>query len=673
MGFTKGQDCRLGDDKHLPNPSSTRQVILAPRAAALTEALRPQDADAPSAADAADRLAEVDAHFQVTALSVGAANVAACLIVLTMRWAGALRRETALPWLAFMFATGGVHIGASVFYRRRSSRSRRWRPWAYATAALTLAEGLGWGAAPFAVPSPDNRAAMYLVVATTLCIAAGSVIGYGRYLPTRVIAFVAPTLPFLTYCAFDGDRLLRGAFFLIVLFLIALGRLGLDADLGFRRETEMRKRNARLAEDLLTQKEAAERANIAKSRFLAAASHDLRQPIHALGLYIGALRNASLAPELLAIAGRMEASIEAMDRLFAAILDISRLEAGVVEVRPDIFALDPLVAAVCEEFREEAKGKGLRLSCEPGGGYVCADRVLLERILRNLLSNAVRYTDQGEVRVRSRARSGRIALQVWDSGCGVAKADLPLIFEEYFQVGNHERDREKGLGLGLAIVRRLATLLGAEIKARSRLGRGSCFEVRLPLGRAADASVPSASAETAATLEAGLIVVVDDEAAVRDAMGAALSSWGYEVVAAESGHEALAALEAGGLRPKLLVCDLRLREGEDGLAVVAQFRARFGAALPAVLITGDTAPERVAQAHASEIRLLHKPVASGKLRATVRNLARSQVPGPSEREDEASSAAAGRQSAGAATNTSELNPEILAAATFKYTTSTYEN
>lgn len=580
------------------------------------------DANPPGASDAADRLAEVDAHFEVTALSVGAANVAACLIVLTMRWAGALRQETALPWLVFMFATGGVHIGASVVYRRRSSRGRNWRPWAYATAAITLAEGLGWGLAPFAVPRADNREAMFLVVATTLCVAAGSVIGYGRYLPSRVIAFVAPTLPFLFYSAFSGDRLLNGAFFLILVFLVALGRLGIDADRGFRREAEMRKRNARLAEDLLRQKEAAERANLAKSRFLAAASHDLRQPIHALGLYIGALRNAALAPELLAIAGRMEASIEAMDRLFAAILDISRLDAGVVEVRAETFALDPLVAAVCDEFREQARSKGLRLRYKRGGRHVRADRVLLERILRNLLSNAVRYTDRGEVRVRCCLRGGAVAIQVWDSGCGISEADLPLIFEEYFQVGNFERDREKGLGLGLAIVRRLSTLLGAEIKARSRLGRGSCFEIRLPPGREADASVRSAPDEASAATEAGLVVVVDDEAAVRDAMRAALSSWGYSVVAAEGGRQALAALQASAEAPTLLLCDLRLRRGEDGLAVVEQFRARFGAALPAVLVTGDTAPERVAQAHASRIHLLHKPVSSGKLRAIVRNLAR---------------------------------------------------
>jgi signal transduction histidine kinase/CheY-like chemotaxis protein len=632
----------------------------------LTEALRPHDANPPDACEAADRLAEVDAHFRVTALSVGAANVAACLIVLTLLWAGALRWETAPVWLAFMFATGGVHIAASVVYRRRSTLGRRWRPWAYATAAITLVEGLGWGGAPFAVPSPDNRAAMFLVVATTLCIAAGSVIGYGRYLPSRVIAFVAPTLPFLIYCAFDGDRLLRGAFFLILVFLVALGRLGLEADLGFRREAEMRKRNARLAEDLLAQKEAAERANLAKSRFLAAASHDLRQPIHALGLYIGALRNAALTPDLLAIAGRMETSIEAMDRLFAAILDISRLDAGVVEVRAEVFALDQLVAPVCEEFREEARRKGLRLSCEPGGGYVYADRVLLERILRNLLSNAVRYTDQGEVRVRSRARAGWIALQVWDTGCGVAKADLPLIFEEYFQVGNNERDREKGLGLGLAIVRRLTTLLGAEVGARSRLGRGSCFEVRLPMGRTSDASVWSAPAEGSAAPEAGLVVVADDEAAVRDAMGAALSGWGYEVLATENGCDALADLETSGLRPALLVCDLRLRKGEDGLAVVAQFRARFGAEFPAVLMTGDTAPERVAQAHASDICLLHKPVSSGKLRAIVRNLARSQTAAGQERDSDAETSPAtdGRERAGrsAASTESGTNRQIVGAA-----------
>ena len=551
--------------------------------------------------------------------SVAAALTAAVLTEAVMAWAGALHTSTALLWLLAMVGLGAIHVGTSAVYKRFPARQSDWRLWAWITSAITLFEGLGWGFAPFAIPNADNLPAMFLVMLTTISIATGSVIGYGRYLPTRIIAFVAPIAPFIIYGALSTAPILRGAVFLLVLLLVAVGHLALAADRGFRREADMRKRNARLALDLRRQKEIAERANVAKSTFLASASHDLRQPIHALGLYVGALRNASLPPALQAVTQKMEASIAAMDRLFAAILDISRLDAGVVEVRLETFALDELVETVCDEFREEARLKGLTLSSEVGGLFVHSDKVLLERILRNLISNAVRYTDQGSVRVRSRLR-GAASLQVWDSGRGIAREHLPLIFEEYFQIGNSERDREKGLGLGLAIVRRLTNLLDAKLKVRSRVGRGSMFELRIALGSPQEAPAKRSLPKSILEPQRGFVVVIDDERAARDATRSVLAGWGLNAIVAGTGDEAFAELEKCEQPPALLLCDYRLRAGEDGLAVVARFRARWGADLPAVLVTGDTAPERLAQAHASRIHLLHKPVSYAKLRAAVGNL-----------------------------------------------------
>jgi signal transduction histidine kinase/CheY-like chemotaxis protein len=589
---------------------------------------------APTISDASaarDRLAEIDAHFEVAVFSVAAALAAAFLTMLVMAWAGALQLESALVWLTAMAAMGAVHIAASLIYNARPALHADWRPWAAFTSAITLCEGVGWGLAPFAVPNAGDTSAMFLVMLVTLCVSAGSVIGYGRYLPTRVIAFVTPTLPYLAFSALSPDRIVRGGFLLILLFLGAIGHLGLTADRGFRREAAMRRRNARLAVDLRRQKEAAERANVAKSRFLAAASHDLRQPIHALGLYVGALRNAALTGELRTLANRMEGSIAAMDRLFAAILDLSRLDAGVVEVHVETFPVDELIEAVCDDFREEARQKGLSLIGEPSGLILRSDPVLVERILRNFVSNATHYTQSGGVRVRCRARGDAASLQVWDSGHGVARAAIPHIFEEYVQLSNPERDRAKGLGLGLAIVRRLAALLGAKLDVASRVGRGSCFAVRIPLGAARDLVRAQAGAEAPLETSHGLVAVVEDDAAVRDAMRAALAIWGLEAVDAASGAAALAQLEARGAPPDLLLCDFRLPGGEDGLQVVAQFRARWGAALPAIMITGDTAPERLAEAHASGVVLLHKPVVYGKLRAAVGELLtrRAAAPAPS--------------------------------------------
>jgi signal transduction histidine kinase/CheY-like chemotaxis protein len=560
-----------------------------------------------------DRKSEIDAHFGVAIASVAAALSGAILTTLIVGWAGALRASTALPWLGFMLAMGALHIGAALVYQRAPAWRTDWRIWAALTTVITLVEGVGWGFAPFALVASGDVAAMFLVMLVTFCVSAGSVIGYGRYLPTRVVAFVAPTTPYLVYSAFASSRIVRGSFFLTLLFLVAIGHLGLTADRSFRREAAMRRRNARMALDLRRQKDKAEHASLAKSRFLAAASHDLRQPIHTLGLHVGVLKDSALTPDSRALVGKMEGSIAAMDRLFAAILDISRLDAGVVAPQVETFALDELIARVCDEFRAEAERKGLRVILKPSRLVVRSDPVLVERILRNFVSNAVRYAAHGGVIVRARRRGEEAALAVWDSGRGVPRDQLEHIFEEYVQLDNPERDREKGLGLGLAIVRRLAALLGAPVEAASRVGRGSRFGVRLPLGDPGEIAHRESDAER--PMGAGLVIVVEDEAAVRDAMRTALAAWRLDVVEAASGAAALALAE--GLTPSLLLCDYRLPRGEDGLDVVARFRAAFGEGLPAILVTGDTAPERIADAHAHGVRVLHKPVIHARLRAAV--------------------------------------------------------
>jgi signal transduction histidine kinase/CheY-like chemotaxis protein len=570
-----------------------------------------------------DPEAEVAAHFEVAVFSVSAALTGALITALVVAGAGVLQSSTALPWLAFMIGMGVIHIGLSLRYRRVAPERRRWRLWAAASSVITFAESLGWGLAPLALPRLDSAKAVLLVMLTTIGVSAGSVIGYGRYLPTRVIAFLTPTLPFLFYSLRAQDPVVHGTFFLLILYMIAIGHLGLEADRGFQREVSMRKRNAALAQELAREKQIAERATVAKSAFLAAASHDLRQPIHALGLYLGALRISELPQDAATLVDKMDVSIVAMDRLFSGILDISRLDAGVVETHRNAFDLNALLEGLAGDFEEEARQKGIRFSIEPTQAVVKSDRFLLERIVRNIVSNAIRYTQRGGVQIRCRRRGSKLALQVWDSGCGIAKRHLSSIFDEYFQIANPERDREKGLGLGLAIVRRLSALIDADVTVRSREGRGSCFSVHISL------APPGARCEPWDLIEAivpdgkGLIVVVDDEAQILDGMREVLGRWGYTVVCAEAWAQALSLLEGFNQPPSLLICDYRLREHETGAAVAHAFRERFGDQLPAILITGDTAPARLAEAQASECLLLHKPLPYGKLRATIGSLIRN--------------------------------------------------
>jgi CheY-like chemotaxis protein/nitrogen-specific signal transduction histidine kinase len=381
----------------------------------------------------------------------------------------------------------------------------------------------------------------------------------------------------------------------------------------------LRFENLDLAQRLAQQKRLAEQANLAKSRFLASASHDLRQPVHALGMFVSALRGQTMNDEAQRLVGHIDNSVVALDTLFTALLDISRLDAGVVACHAESFAIQPLLQRVCEDYRTEARDKGLRLVLHPCRGRVHSDPVLLERILRNVISNAVRYTQHGRVVVGCR-RGNPLSIQVWDSGMGIPPDMQERVFEEFYQLDNPERDRNKGLGLGLAIVRRLASLLDCRIELGSRVGLGTVVKLSVPLAPEAE-WIKLAETELLAEVQTqGLILVVDDEVAIQEAMRSLLTCWGHEVIVAGSGAEMQARIASCLAVPVLIICDYRLRAGENGIDVIQQLQAEFNADIPAMLITGDTAPERLREAQQSGFLLLHKPVPNSALRAAIGNL-----------------------------------------------------
>lgn len=408
----------------------------------------------------------------------------------------------------------------------------------------------------------------------------------------------------------------------IVLFcgILAISRMFVGR-FGAELAAEREKQTAELlAVDLMRQKEISEEAGRAKSSFLAAASHDLRQPVHALSLFVGALRHIPMKPEGRRLVEQIEASTDAMDRLFAALLDISKLDAGIVEVHRRPFPIDTVLSRVCCDYMSEVATKGITLSHVPCRAIIDSDPTLVERIARNLISNAVRYTDAGKIVVGCRRRGSTVAMQVWDTGRGIPPSQHDLVFREYYQLDNPERDREKGLGLGLAIVRRMTSLLKCDLRLHSELGRGSCFEVSIARAEGAAMSQEAADDEVRPTISTGLVVVIDDEHAIRAAMLTLLTDWGYEVLAAESADDAIQRLAACSIRPDLLICDLRLREGKNGIDAIETLRTEYNENIPAMLITGDTAATRLLEAQASKLPVLHKPVPSGKLRAAILQL-----------------------------------------------------
>jgi CheY-like chemotaxis protein/anti-sigma regulatory factor (Ser/Thr protein kinase) len=335
---------------------------------------------------------------------------------------------------------------------------------------------------------------------------------------------------------------------------------------------------------------------------------------------VGALRGIDLPREARPLIEQMELSTNAMDGLFTALLDISRLDAGVVEVQRRRFCIGSLIERVCADYVSEAKQKGISLVWKPCSCVVRSDPVLVERILRNLISNAVRYTDHGRIVVGCRRGRTRIAVQVWDTGPGIALDQQELVFQEYYQLGNPERDRTRGLGLGLAIVKRLSDLLGCPVSLRSRPDSGSCFEVSITRADDNPTEPEPVPSVPAGALAKGLILVIDDELAVRQAMTTLLIGWGHHVIAVGSGQEAMQQLMSCTAQPNLIICDYRLRDGENGIDVIEQLRSEYNEHIPGMLITGDTAPERLANARTSGLLLLHKPVPNGKLRAAIVNL-----------------------------------------------------
>jgi two-component system, sensor histidine kinase len=362
----------------------------------------------------------------------------------------------------------------------------------------------------------------------------------------------------------------------------------------------------------------ADEANRAKSRFLAAASHDLRQPMHALGLFVSAVRRHVSAGEGQHLVDRIQASVEATEMLFNALLDISRLDAGVLTPKIKTFALDPMLERLASEYSAYAQEKGLQLRVRSCSQVVKSDPTLLERVIRNYLANALRYTQRGGVLLGCRKRGDSLRIEVWDRGCGIPQDKLDDVFKEFYQLGNPERDRAKGLGLGLAIVRRIGELLDNPVRALSRVGKGSCFSIEVPLAMRS-AQEPAVSENVLlddSVLIGAFVMVIDDEADVREALQVLLKQWGCHALSADSRMEALAKLRQLDRAPDAILSDHRLREGETGSDVIRAIRSEWGDA-PAALITGDTAPDRLQEAAASGYQLLHKPLNANSLKATL--------------------------------------------------------
>lgn len=387
---------------------------------------------------------------------------------------------------------------------------------------------------------------------------------------------------------------------------------------------ELEQRVANVTAELREKKNEAEDATRAKSRFLAAASHDLRQPIHALGMFVARLGQLPLDATTRQLVGSVEGSVRAMQDLLDDLLDVSRLDAGAVSVNVRPVALQSILTMVQTALQPLALEKGLRLRVRPTSLWVMTDAMLLHRMLMNLVHNALRYTERGTVLVACRRTGGGtlVRLEVLDSGVGISSEHQDDIFKEFYQVGNTGRDREYGLGLGLNIVERSAALLGHRLDLRSAPGRGSRFSVSMPWVEPAVAALETAMPSESTTLVSlsGIrLLLIEDDTAARLAITGLLESWGCTVY---GGATALAAMSVHDRHADwdVIVSDYRLGDGDNGLLVIERLRAYAGRTIPACLMSGDTDSALMQAAKDANLALLHKPVRPAKLRSLLRRL-----------------------------------------------------
>jgi signal transduction histidine kinase/CheY-like chemotaxis protein len=560
------------------------------------------------------------------ALRVPVAGVLVSLFVVHLLWEHH-PRPGLVAWALALCLVLLARAAVAWWLLRRPPAGPAIERWAGVMAGFNLTSGIvGAASAPLFLPgAPLPEQAL---LTTVLCCWCAGSISTSSSLPLAFYGFVLPFMSQIivawTMTGTAGGLYIAGLMAVFAAYVLLFGR---DNSTQVADSLRIRRRNAGLIEDLRREREEAnaareraESASRSKSRFIAAASHDLRQPLHALSLYSAALSQSGLEPRTAGIARNIEAAVDSLDTLFEALLDLSRLDAGVVVAEKRPLALHALFERLRNEFRPQAEAKGLDLSCETTARVLLTDPLLLERILRNLLDNAVRYTSRGGVRMTSDTAGDGLEISVADSGIGIPATEQERIFEEFYQVDNFARDPSKGLGLGLASVQRLADLLGFRIRLRSSPGAGSAFILGLPasaLLAEADCAPPApAHRVTPLDLRGRTVLVIEDDLRAQHAMSTLVAQWGCRPIVACSGEEALHKLAGEPRRPDVVLADYRLGDGHTGVQAIRALEREMGD-MAAILVTGDTDPEHLRTARESGIPLLHKPVKEAQLRAAI--------------------------------------------------------
>ena len=539
------------------------------------------------------------------------------------------------PMLAAVILIYLVLLWALIFYwryKRSNPPAADARRWGLGFTLRMGAQGCCWGAFSLAIFVPNSIAFQGFDVAFMYGLTAGAVVATATHYPTFVAFAVPALLPVILRSFFEGT--------LAGLGIGLAGSVGLLYNLvaGFSTyrdaaaAIQTRFEYMDLVSALEQQKEVAEHAraeteaaNQSKSRFLAAASHDLRQPVHALGLFVAAAKQPGTESEHRLIIEHIEGSVRSLTALLDSLLDISRLDAGILQPQLKTVTIAPILRKLAAEYAPDAREKKLKFRIRCLDLTIRTDPLLFERMIRNLVSNALHYTNSGGILIACRKRGANARVEVWDTGIGIALEKQAQVFEEFYQIGNPERDRRNGVGLGLAIVKRIAELLQHPLHLKSQIGKGSRFGIDVPLSTTAakeSGELVLLTDDDETVLFGAVVVIIDDEAEVVAALELLLKQWGCVVITADCSAQAHDKLQCDGIGPDLILSDYRLRGDETGIGVINGLRSTFGEHVPALLVTGDTAAERLRDATASGLDVLHKPVNAEQLKQALIKLLR---------------------------------------------------
>lgn len=538
--------------------------------------------------------------------------------VVTVFFWNKVEQTTLLVWL---LSNAGLTIARVILVRsfhRLKPTGEQLVTWGLVFAASATLSGMIWGSIAFLFLSPSDIEGLLLIAIVLTGMTSGSLVPLSSFMPAYYGFCVPALIPFSVIMLNQEAGVLVLIGYLVLAFVAVNLGYSFVVNRNLASFIRLRFENLGLLEDLKLQKNIAEQANTDKSRFLAATSHDLRQPLHAMDLYLGALKKLLTKQEQIHLLEKSQQSSAALNSLLTALMDVSRLDAGNVVIDRGVVDISLLMKTISDEYQEQANKRGILFDLQTPELLVDSDPLMLGRLLRNLVNNACYHSGGSRILLRAEKQGEEVLVSVCDDGIGIAEQQQSKVFSEFYQLNNPERDRSKGLGLGLAIVKRLAGLLQHDLQLESAPGEGCCFIISLPLADEAAVEEPVDIIQEQGDVSGLFIILVDDEADIRNALRCLLLQWGCELLVADSLQTLQQELSTCQYpTPDILLCDYRLRENQTGLDIVDAMRKYFNIKIPALIISGDTDKKIEEKVIGKGCKILHKPVSPDILRSEI--------------------------------------------------------